>query len=754
MSKPTLKSLSALLAATVLFYWKILLTGQFSLLADREAVSQAYSWFHFWIRSIRHGSLPIWDQYSYAGHSFAGEMQTAAFYPLNFLLLLFPFNRLGVLSLATYHIWYAFAHFLGACFMYALVREFRLSRFAAVVAGICFSLGGFVAHAGWPHILHSGIWLPLILLFLVRGMRAETRRRVLVNASISGLCLGLAILAGGLHIVIMEMLVIASAAAFVAFQPECQRNGGGRRGWTVPAIAASVAAVVGLCAGAVQLLPSMEYSALALRWLGGSGAMPATAKIPYTFLTDSSNWPQSVLTLLFPGRRVGGGESIEFYLGVFPLLAAIAAVWTCWSKPWARYLTGLAAAAFAYSLGGFSLLHGALYALVPKLWMAREPDRFVFLIDFALAILAAFGVDALLDSERHYAKWSAMNRILAGVAIVCAAALAAPPLIGRDDLSPWTSLSILLIFASCGLFWHVTKGNAGVAVRLLIVGLVLFDLNAFEWTRSKIDVAKTGTNHLDLLLSCSRAARFLKSRPGLFRVAAPGDNGPNFGDVFEVRTIQGGGVTLLKDYLPLHSDHHDLLNVRYILKPASTADPGAIYQDAFWKVYEDSKAYPAAWVVHDTIIEPSQECLFRRLDDPAIDLHRTALLREPLKTALDAPPTSPTEEARFIAYEANRLELAVHAQSRGLLILSENFYPGWQATVNGEAVQIQKVDGGLRGIVVPPGVSRIVFRYVPWTVYAGGMLTLMAFAGALFVVVLDRSVRKAEPVEVPAAAAW
>ncbi len=433
MTKPTAKALSALLVATVLFYWKILLTGQFSLLTSREGVSQAYSWFHFWIRSIGHGSLPLWDPYIFAGRSFPGEMQTAAFYPLNFLLLLFPFNRYGVLSLGSYHIWYAFAHFLGACFMYALVRELGLRRFAAIVAGICFSLGGFVARlGGWPHMLHSGIWLPLIFLFLVRGMRAGTTKQALLNSSLSGICLGLAILAGCLHVVIMEVLVIASAAAFAAFQPELRRSLSGNRRWTIPALAASIAAGVGFCAGAVQLFPSIEYSRLAMRFLGASGALPATAKIPYAFIAADSHWPQSILGILFPSLRLGAGESFGFYIGVFPIIAAIAGIWKRWSEPWVRYLTGLAAAAFLYSLGEFSFLHGVLYAVVPDLWMAREPDRFVYLVDFALAILAAFGVDALLDPQTYRANWSALSRVLGGVAIVCALALAAPPLLGRS----------------------------------------------------------------------------------------------------------------------------------------------------------------------------------------------------------------------------------------------------------------------------------------------------------------------------------
>jgi uncharacterized membrane protein YfhO len=71
-----------------------------------------------------------------------------------------------------------------------------------------------------------------------------------------------------------------------------------------------------------------------------------------------------------------------------------------------------------------------------------------------------------------------------------------------------------------------------------------------------------------------------------------------------------------------------------------------------------------------------------------------------------------------------------------LLVLSEVFYPGWYATVNGNEARIHEVDGALRGIVIPPGESRIVLKYAPWSVIVGGFLTVLAFAAVLCAVVL------------------
>lgn len=741
-AKPTVKALFCLLLLTILFYWKILLTHEFSLLTGREGVNQAYAWLDFWVASIRHGVLPLWDPYTWTGHSFIGEMQTAAFYPLHLLLALVPFNRYGVLSPQLYNDWFAFAHFLGACFMFALVRELGLRRFPALVAGICFAFGGFVSNAEWPHLFESAIWLPLIFLFILRALRAEDTREALRNASISGLFVGLSILAGGLHVVIMQALVVASAAVFAVFEQQVQGKPFRGRSWTRPALAVFAVAVVGGCVGAVQLLPSMEYSGHALRWLGPWGPLPATQTIPYAYLSDSL-WPHGFVGMLIPtafGGRQGVGEVVSPYLGVFPLLAAVIGIWKCWSNAWVRYLTALAAAAFLYSLGSFSFLHGILYVLVPRLWMAREASRFLYLADFALPILAAFGIEVLLCEQVQRPDWTVVKRILTGIVIAGAIALAVPALYGHPEINPWISLSILLVFLSYGLFLYILRGHTGRPARILIVGLALFDLNAFHWPpRNKIELGRTGTDYLDRALSCRGAANFLKSRPGPFRVRILAKDAPNIGDLFQVHILGGSGVTLTKDYAGFMG-HTDLLNARYLLKPATAAEPGAVYQDSSWKVYEDPSAFPAAWIVHETVVEPSRKRLLALLDSPAVDPRRQALLSEPLRTSLEPRLDTASEDVTFDAYKPGNLELKVHAGSRGLLVLSENFYPGWEATVNGNPTTIYKVDGALRGVVIPSGDNRIIMRYAPRSVFVGLWLSLAAFSGTLAAFVLTRRV--------------
>ena len=125
-----------------------------------------------------------------------------------------------------------------------------------------------------------------------------------------------------------------------------------------------------------------------------------------------------------------------------------------------------------------------------------------------------------------------------------------------------------------------------------------------------------GVDHLERNLSLEGIVTFLKSQPGAFRVETQASPPSNLGDLFGIPGAGGGGV-----FLPAASAaimaNRDLLNVRYLLKPASAPEPGAVYQDAAWKLCENPRAFPRAWLVHDILMHAP---------DNAYDPSRTVLV--------------------------------------------------------------------------------------------------------------------------------
>jgi hypothetical protein len=424
-------------------------------------------------------------------------------------------------------------------------------------------------------------------------------------------------------------------------------------------------------------------------------------------------------------------------MGVFPLLLVLIGIAFNWRNHWVRYLFFLALLSFLYAMGPLFGLHGFLYALVPWLWMLREASRLLYLTSFAMAILAGFGVDSLLARTSNWAAWRTATRVFTAVVSVFAIGLAAPLLFGKPEINNWVSLSLVLVFLSYGLYRYIIAGHSGRGIQFLIIAFILVDLSPFDWTtHNKTDLAQTNSDYLKTLVSCDGAVRFLKSRPGLFRVQVDGLQPPNIGDAFGVYTTGGMAATFVYTTGRL-KDRLDLLNVKYLVKPATATDPAPAYADAYWKVYRNRTAFPHAWLVHQVVFQPNREDTLSQISAfKAGDLRSFAFVNSRLSEPLD-PPSSQPESATVITYGIDHMKFSVQSHGRALLVLSENNYPGWYATVNGRPAAIHEVDGGLRGVVVPDGVSTVALAYTPWSIRIGAILSVFALLSLAVIFVFD-----------------
>jgi hypothetical protein len=89
-----------------------------------------------------------------------------------------------------------------------------------------------------------------------------------------------------------------------------------------------------------------------------------------------------------------------------------------------------------------------------------------------------------------------------------------------------------------------------------------------------------------------------------------------------------------------------------------------------------------------------------------------------------SPPTGAT--ARLSSYGAQRVVIDATANDPSLVVLTDSFYPGWKATVDGKPASIERVDYVLRGVRVGPGHHTIVMRYEPASWRLGWIVSLVA----------------------------
>ncbi len=676
--------------AVALFFWKIVFTTQYSLILDYENANQSYAWTQFAASNLQHGHVPLWDPNVQAGRSFIGEMESGLFYPPKLLLYFWPLNRDGLLSPRLVDLFFVLDHMLAAVFMFLLARSMGLSGFSALVTGLCFSLGGFAGHVTWLRYDDGLIWLPMIFLFLRRAILAPAIRPALRDAFLAGLGIGLVILAGCLHLAMMDAIVVASAAGFAAAR--------GTAGWKRCALVVLVAGLAAFFTGAVQLLPSFEYGPRVVRWLGSSihPVLSGMQKLPYNEIQDGYS-PRALFSYLlgFPFAGDMGTPELSPYMGLLPAILSVVGFWKCWREPWVRFFAGLALCSFLYTLGLYSLLHGVTYALAPFLWMAREPGRFIYLAHFAMALAAGFGTQVLLAGREELAP---LVRVLRWGVLGVTAVLSVPALLGKPDVNEWAYMSWLILVGSAGLIAYMVHAKPGAMARFLLISVILFDLNAFTWTiHTKSEDSHNGVNQLETLLSARPMAKFFEAQPGPFRVQFAELWMPNIGDVYGLHTTGGHVATSLRELVPFleRKDAAELLNVRYIIQTSKAGRGKTVYEDAHWKVYENPSAKSHAWM------EPAQ---------PAV--------------------------VRFVEYSGDRIIMDVWTEQAGALVLSEVDYPGWSVTVNGQNRPSLKMHGLLRGVEIPAKSSRVVWRYRSNLVIAGTTMTALAFAAAALLAVL------------------
>ena len=153
-------------------------------------------------------------------------------------------------------------------------------------------------------------------------------------------------------------------------------------------------------------------------------------------------------------------------------------------------------------------------------------------------------------------------------------------------------------------------------------------------------------------------------------------------------------------------------------------------------VLRNLRALPRAWLVAEAVAVDGEEALRRiRGEGEAFDPRRTALL-EVRADELPALPGGVTEAAmaRIVEYESNRLVIETDAATSTVLVVSEIFYPGWEATVDGRPVRIDPADYLLRGVALPAGQHRVEMRYAAPAARGGVIIsafTLLLLAALL-----------------------
>jgi len=695
-----------LLLLTIGVFWKLTLTDQYTWMAGGDTARQVLPWYQFQASEFHAGRFPLWDPYHWGGQPLLAQGIPGAAYPLNWILFSLPL-RDGWIQHKFLNWYFVLIHYMAALFCYLLCRDLQCSRAASLFAGLVFGLGGFVGSTSWPQMLNGAVWAPPVFLFLFRAMRGQA---TWPSAALGGMFLGISLLSG--HHQIPMYIALAAGGMWLW---HIWRNRW--RGCGPAALFVLFAALT----GGLQALPGYEYGALALRWVNLPDPVGWQDKVPYEVHRQFSFPPASLLGLVVTGFDTHA----NLFLGWAAASMAFLGVVCCWERWPARALTFTALFGVVFSLGERSFLHGVLYSLLPILDKARNPAMAIFLVSAASAPLAAFGFDALMARPVWARRLGVVGVVFGALVLVFLTILAAADKAGPETHSPVTTAAIAaLITGALLLAWaRETISWPALAVSLTVVALIeLGNLSAPGLT-SKLD--RELIRPLTQMSEHADIVEFLRQQPGPFRVNYDQASIPyNFGDWHGVEVGGGFLASLTRNIYAL--DVHEartinLLGIGYTVgKESPRPGESPVFESASgMKVFRNTAALPRAWAVHRVHSAPHE---------PAFDPAREAVITG---TAPVLESCEGGDEVRVLDSIPGHIRISAGMKCRGLVILAETFFPGWQATLDGAAAEILEVDGALRGVVVPQGSHIVGMQFRPRSVYAGAMLSAIGVLGAL-----------------------
>ncbi|MFN0180714.1 MAG: hypothetical protein ACKVZ0_18080 [Gemmatimonadales bacterium] len=750
-------------AAALTLCWPMLL-GEFLVGPVSDQFKSGYSYRLFAAEfATQYRAIPQWNPYIFGGLPYIGAAHGDLFYPTTVLRWMLPTDLAMNLGFVVHIV-------IAGWALYGLLRVLGTSWGGAVVGGLSYQLTGIVVsmvHAG-----HDGkLFVSALAPALLTGIVLAVRDRRLVGYGTIALLTGLS-LQGHPQTALYLLVAAGIWGLFWLFGQD------GPRGRDRYRVAAGGVAAVALGIGlyAIYALPMAEYVVHSPRAAGGS----------YT------GWAHAVSYSLPPAELFGlvlplaVGDVSPGYFGLNPvrfhseyigpaviLLAGLGVGGRGQQAGKAAFLT-IAVLFLLVSFGGYTPFYQLWYAVMPLSSKLRAPGQAFVLVALALAAFAGRGAERLFRSEvpRSLIGW-----IVGPIAVVGLLAATGLLQIVAEDIARHRpvpgglELAIangdrleadgwrLLVVA--GLAGAVaaavaTKRARGLVAVAAVIGIVWADL----WTvgrRYFVFSPPAATLYaadpiVDRIRATTLPYRVLDlgvyPYSWLMASGVPTLLGHHGNELRYFDDLLGGQ----EQWSNLGAQTLALYAVRYIVSPERRTLPGfhevlGPTQTRFGTAYllEADSTPPYSWVVRGATKAGSDAEVVATVTNPQFPLDRlvivpdtSAVTPEPL-TAV--PPRSPLSAA-VTSWRPGRLTVDLDGSPSGneYLIVAENWYPDWHASVDGKAVPIIRANNALLSVVLPAGGRQVAFDFESEAYRRGQAVSGASLVGilALFAVAFVR----------------
>ena len=522
-----------------------------------------------------------------------------------------------------------------------------------------------------------------------------------------------------------------------------------------------LACLLGIGIASLIYLPAIEYAPFSVR--GGS----STGGSDYNYATGWSFHPVEMLTFLIPSAFGFGGQvywgympftDYPNYMGVIIFsLALIGIVYKKGVVKW--YLLSATLIALLISFGRhFSPIYDLFFNFFPYFNKFRVPHMILILVQFNIAILAAFGLDKIIELKKgSMPKWF------------------------YPSIAPFGLIFLIMIFASSSLEGLVKGYFSMPSVRdpsqiqminalrwdlwlsdawLMLLFMGSFFTLIWAWCNSKI--AKNTFTIIIIILAMldviivnqkiikpdrmsGRGSQLISKRfvkeyyrsddivnylshdKDKFRIYPTGQL---FGDsrfaAFGLESIGGYHPAKLKVYNDFLQNTQNagvfpvlrMLNAKYLIIPdaqqighpkLTLAKRGSLRLprgELPTAIYELNDFLPRAWFVN-SIEKVNQSDIWQRITDPTFNPKEKAYTFESVDVSISEIGT-----IKSIEQSIHQTTIKTESSEAQFLVLSEIFYPiRWKAFIDNEPIKTFQVNGLIRGVLVPKGSQTIHFIY-------------------------------------------
>ena len=755
-----------------------------------DLVFQMYPWQHFIRDGLLNGFIPLWNPYSLTGLPFLANDQSSIFEisKLFSYLLHLPVKSWSLFS-------GIFQLFLAGFFTYLFSRNLKISKTGSAASSLIFMFSGpLIVWLGYP-LVGVIIWLPFLLLGIDKIICQPRKLWV----GLFALAIAFQFFGGNPEI----SWFILCLAVFYAFFRLSQLKPYRQKYKIILSRTKflTIATILGFTIALVQLAPTIEFlkqsEAMAVGRGGAAGVnffqIAGQEWNGWHNLKDIKHSLENFTILVYPDffgnpvlKQYWGSLNYNesaIYIGIIPLIfiffALFGALFKKINKRKEIYFWGTTA---FVCCGAFISL--PIFRLINYLpvFNVTAIGRLRFIFVFSLAILAGYGIDYFFRNKTPHQlrkKMAVFNAFYLGLVSLIFLAV----WIWRKSASQFVTLEIWLVekklllalFISVNIiFWlFLSSSLSSVKKRLvgktLLILLITAELCFYGYSYHP------AIPH-DFVYPKTPAIEFLQENLGWHRVTSYKESLENFSSsllpngsvAWNIQDIRGYEIIKVNRYetFERHFGGTDdrfvykffdqrifnLLGIKYFAQGKDDPENeklvleknlSLVYTDQTINIYENEEVLPRAFTVFNIYPVDNHQQAIDVFLSKEFQPRKTATIETnaELLTVFNNMNNSDLslQVADIVNYSPNKIELKTNLKQDGYLVLTDAYYPGWQAYVDDEEVEIYPTDIAFRGIFVPQGEHRIVFNYHPKSFFYSAGLSALALIIVLLLICFKKN---------------